>query len=331
MSGSALYFPYIDVPYNSWLLRLLLYWDRVGSIVPYDYIHSPEQLAPQMQELVAAGLVEQIFPAAYLGAIPGFGEVFIQYIQRRAWWRGDHSRRVTREVPPTRLHIEKLGIVAEQLVAMGLARSVEYPWYDVEPRVARAFMAYLATILGRLEEVDADPVTNDVLSFRLLGGSDDSSKMRRARARSVILKHVFPQPSGSVEIRDVAEFKARYGHLTKALRLAVESKCIEIANIADPALRDEQAENAAVALDAEIGVVEEAMRLSWGDVVMSRVVPLLGAGAGMVGVAGVAGAVAAGAGLATAAWGAARHGRGERKAAAHPLGYGALFRKRFPG
>lgn len=63
MRNNALYFPYISVPDEKWTIKTLLYWDKLSSIVPMDYIGEPEQLSPFMRELVHGNLVEQIFPA----------------------------------------------------------------------------------------------------------------------------------------------------------------------------------------------------------------------------------------------------------------------------
>lgn len=42
MSNKILYFPYINVPDTAWFSRMLLYWDEVGAIIPYDFIDNPE-------------------------------------------------------------------------------------------------------------------------------------------------------------------------------------------------------------------------------------------------------------------------------------------------
>jgi len=36
MEANALYFPYIKVPKSAWFTRILLYWDKVGAIIPSD-------------------------------------------------------------------------------------------------------------------------------------------------------------------------------------------------------------------------------------------------------------------------------------------------------
>ena len=47
MEADALYFPYIKVPKSAWFTRILLYWDKVGAIIPSDYVtaHNIEEPA----------------------------------------------------------------------------------------------------------------------------------------------------------------------------------------------------------------------------------------------------------------------------------------------
>jgi hypothetical protein len=53
-----------------------------------------------------------------------------------------------------RVHMEKLDELGEELVKRHLARRVpRSAWYDVEPRIERDFMAYLAGVLGRISDV----------------------------------------------------------------------------------------------------------------------------------------------------------------------------------
>jgi hypothetical protein len=48
----ALYFPLISPPASDWLTRALLDWDRVGTIVPHDWVENPKLLGEHMLELV---------------------------------------------------------------------------------------------------------------------------------------------------------------------------------------------------------------------------------------------------------------------------------------
>lgn len=324
MSDRALYFPYINVPQSSWLTRVLLYWDGLGSIVPSEYRHTPERLAPHMRELVMSGLVEQIFPGPHVFQVPNFTEAFISYIDSRI---PKHQLRQQRGAQPwVRIHIEKLGDVAHELVRLRLARPLDYPWYDTEPWVARSFMAYLTSVLGRLENINADPVTNDPISFLALGGNPGirDSRNRRATARSLILSEIFPLPGEPISIGELVLFKARYGHLAQRLRRRVESKCIEIASIGHPAIRQEQADNVARELNDEIQAIVEAMKGMWAKVIFAGLIPLLGQGLDLLPNGGLAGTLS----LLGAVYSALDAARERRALLESPVAYAALFQRR---
>jgi hypothetical protein len=58
----ALYFPLIRPAASPWLLRALLYWDQVATIVPTTWIHFPERLGAHTLDLVRRCLLSQAFP-----------------------------------------------------------------------------------------------------------------------------------------------------------------------------------------------------------------------------------------------------------------------------
>ena len=74
MKNKVLYFPYIDVPRSAWLIRMLLYWDTVGVIMPYQFVEEPEELTEFTRDLLKAGLLAQVIPGWYIGDIPKFSK-----------------------------------------------------------------------------------------------------------------------------------------------------------------------------------------------------------------------------------------------------------------
>ena len=58
VSGSALYFPYINFPSDPGFLRTLLYWDRMNAMIPEGV--RPDQ---HTDRLMSAGLVAPVNPA----------------------------------------------------------------------------------------------------------------------------------------------------------------------------------------------------------------------------------------------------------------------------
>ena len=61
--NSVLYFPEVQVPRNDWLARVLLYWDRIGTITP-RYIG--QRFPYWMSNLVDAEQLEVVYPEEHL-------------------------------------------------------------------------------------------------------------------------------------------------------------------------------------------------------------------------------------------------------------------------
>src|SRR5258708_7233354 len=64
-----LYYPTIDIPSPSWVRQGLMYWDKIGSIVPDSYdAHLPKNLrySDQIQPLYDSGLFRPFNPADLL-------------------------------------------------------------------------------------------------------------------------------------------------------------------------------------------------------------------------------------------------------------------------
>ena len=124
----VIYFPYINVPKNRWFAHVLLYWNEVGSIVPYGYINNPEKLRPHMREFVKAGLVKQVIPGRYVRCIPQFKEAFLELINNHEIIKERISRKLN-TLRTIRIHMEKLDDLADDLCDMGLADQRVYPWF----------------------------------------------------------------------------------------------------------------------------------------------------------------------------------------------------------
>lgn len=282
MSDNAIYFPYINVPNTDWFFRVLLYWDRVQSIVPQDYAHDLGKLKPYMRDLVANNLVEPILPMNYIHQIPNFGDSFLRYIDNRI--DIEQSKAENADFFLNKyvqlLHIEKLQGVAEELQRRGLAFPTRYPWYAVTPWAADAFMAYLASCLGRLDEINAAPVTNNAHSFLLFSENaktrgDLVARRRRSETRQILLTNIFPAPRQAITLKEIVDFKDKHGDVLRGFRALVEKKCIELALIEDDSLRGEQIGNTLSEMQQEIQDISALFRDRWKHIRLGSLVPLL--------------------------------------------------------
>lgn len=338
MRSKAIYFPYISVPESEWTFKTLLYWEKLSSIVPLDFIENPNKLESFMNELVREGLVDQIIPSDHIWKIPNFEGPFIEYIEsklnkspfHRQFGNSFFNNSFRRT---SQIHMEKLGNLPDFLIRERLARQISHSWFEVENWVAEPFMAYLSSVLGMLEEIDAAPVTQNVhLSryYQAFGNTDKYNKTMTARSH--ILEQLLPVPERGIPLYQLIKFKQRYGHLLPPVREKIEVYSSEIASIQDDEERMARAETITLELKDDISEITEAMKLSWKKVVFEVLTPLAGAGGAIYAADPHQNAVAAGAaGFAfiTACYRAIASSNPERTLKSKPLAYLAFANREF--
>ena len=286
MRSNALHFPYIALPNDAWTARSLLYWDKLSSIVPMDHMHHPEQTSDFMRKLLAEGLVEAIIPQEHLHRIARFDDTFIELVENRLRQERYH-RRMTESFAAgntARIHAEKLSQIPGFLVEQGLASATNWPWYDMETSMANQFMSYFATCLGAIPEVDATPVTNKAaftLALKPPRGQSASHPLHQYKSREVVLQHLLPTPAEPVQLDKLLGFKRRYGHLLPPLRASIEAHCTYVATLPDPEQRVESNNAFVLECRQSIAEIEEAMRPTFGKVVLGSLAPLFGTGFAM--------------------------------------------------
>jgi len=281
MRSNALYFPYIALPNDAWTAKTLLYWDRLSSIVPMDHLHHPDQTSDFMRELLAEGLVQPVIPSEYVYRIELFDDTFIELIENRL--KRDRQRLVASFDAGTtaRIHAEKLGEIPRFLVQQGLAKQVDWAWYDVETGTANQFMSYLATCLGAIPEVDATPVTNKTafaLGLKPPYRQSAQYPLHRHKSREVVLQHLLPIPKEPVQLDKLLRFKRQYGHLLPPLRDSVEAHCTYVATLSDADQRIEANKAFLLECRQRVAEIEEAMQPTLGKVILGSLAPLFGAG-----------------------------------------------------
>jgi hypothetical protein len=281
MRSNALYFPYIEPPHDAWATRALLYWDKLSSIVPLDHMHCPDQMSERMRKLLDEGLVEPLSPGQFVHGIPKFDECFVDLVEKRVLRQRHSVQRAAAPAPTTLVHAEKLGRVPEFLVEAGLARQVNWAWYEVDSVVANQFMSYLAMCLGAIPEVDAVPVTDKAIFASMLRPRSRQMAghaLHQHKAREVVLRSLLPAPAEPVDIDQLLLFKRRHGHLLPPLRTKVEAHCTRVAALLDAEDRIEANEAFIQDCQQQIAEIEAAMRPSFGKVVLGTLAPLFGAG-----------------------------------------------------
>lgn len=235
--SKLLYFPYISVPNNIWMKQTLLYWDQVASIVPFEYTRNPSMLGHHMQELVQEGLVKQVFPEEYVSEIHDFTENFMNYIDTDPLIKDISSIGKKGQIGKNKLlstesiHMGKLSDIGFELVERGLAKENGH-WFETESYTARAFMTYIAFLLG--QKIDFTPSTDKYDGFdSILASNSDTShvsneKRVRDELRAKVLKHILPVPNVNFGVTDLLKFKENNQSELSRYRIFIEKFLIDI-------------------------------------------------------------------------------------------------------
>jgi hypothetical protein len=269
MSDRILYYPHINVPQNEWLSRAVLYWDKVGCILPHAY--DPYGRSTNLRrrqaveryrftrELIDAELVAPIEPDQALG-VPDFIDDFLALLDSypEVPLGADLDLRHTMTI---RVHRGKLEHqLLRQLRELGLAEgSYRDVWIPVEQTTAELYVAYLAARLGALQEVPMTPATDERESLRVfqpLSPNDDlvvGVAPTSYDVRHALLSGILPAPGWS-HAAQLHRFKESHGDELKRMRKRVEREIQTI--VALP-----ESEQHAALDDAAASLVEEADEL----------------------------------------------------------------------
>lgn len=281
MSNNALYFPYINCPKSDWFNRVLLYWDSVQSIVPEEVLRGSGNLSNHMSKLISSGLVQTIDPSQYVAMDQNFFQRFIRYLEEKTpQMRRTMFERIHRsKMISSPVHIGKMGLeLVDFLTDRQLARQDNGSWIQVEPRIASAYMTYLACHLSKIPEISATAVTPDPQSFNLLGARKNQTRLKLlsqiSRSRTEVLNILLPAPENA-SVHEILNFKEKHrDHLNK-IRSKVEAWAEECASLLEDDLVSARISRKKDELVEEIGAVEAQMNERWSNVLKGSIMPLI--------------------------------------------------------
>ncbi len=218
-----LYYPTIDISSPQWIRHGLMYWDKIGSIVPESYSHgsSPNsRYSTQIQLVDAAGLFRPYDPKNLLRVnMPGndLPGLFIKEV-RKALRSRDFIRRGKKNVFDTplktaqrfdtRVYPEKVFETLHKQFIKEYAEKRDDGFYYFEKNTAFAYMAILAKYLAVIDDQFTIPSTDDErferLSFKATEKDDYSNPCLLIQFRDVLRV-----PANNVEIKKVIDFRLK--------------------------------------------------------------------------------------------------------------------------
>lgn len=253
--NKLLYYPTISIPDPSWLPRALLYWDGVATIAPAEYLNDPSRFSPFTRALLREELIEVVQPEGYEYSHYEEYDAFFEWALRHADSFSLEPHRDSRASgKPYDLHLGKLGdFFGNKLVRAGLAQRVDYEWFRVDERLGKAFMTFLAILIG--QETDRDAVTDRMLGISSLFYVDRFTASRHSAAirsalRNTILDEILPVPQGLYGLKGlqrVRQFKELYHDELERFRRHIEDFILSLdgqSEAVQNARRDHFLENA---------------------------------------------------------------------------------------
>jgi Family of unknown function (DUF6236) len=250
VAEGVLYFPAISVPESEWFRRAVLYWDTVGTIVPFLDIESQPAVRPFTADLIQAELLQNVLPDDWIYQID-VGDYFKPFVKLIASDATIMTGAPLEQRETVLIHSGKTGTgLMHELEELDLANFVEGEewdgWYDVEVNAGNMLMAYLASLLAQRENEPLDPITDSeecLQAFTRLPAPDAQELVAVTDSiRTVFLEGILPAPADDIDVAGLSAFKERYGPQLTRLRTDVEKRVIAAAQIADPAHRARQLE-----------------------------------------------------------------------------------------
>lgn len=228
MPCSILYYPTIDIKDGDWLRSAVLYWDKIGSIVPTG---CEDILSAELRYLEAQNIYQQVQPLE-LFYNPDQKKVCREFVKESIHRiSGLLARPALKHAGTrwnnTRMHLEKMGVhhrdgnalvfyskLPHELVdffeEMHLIQSSnDGMWVVMPERIADTYMSILAKYLARM---------NDNMAI----GTDTVSNMRRSYCNAsstygdicyeVNLSNILPTPNPDIGLEDIILFRNQRRH-----------------------------------------------------------------------------------------------------------------------
>lgn len=224
----ALYYPFISVPNNSWLVQGLLYWDGVATIIPESELRSLKYVTPFAKDLIQNGIIDTVMPEEYAFEKPDSYLDFLRWVEnnRSRFLVQKRSSNLQRVHAGKLVHVGKLGYLGDEFVKLGVARRENGSWYMLNKDLAFNFMTFLAVLIG--QETGRVPSTDQYSGLACLINKDVEVKNNqfenyRDRFRGQLLDRLLPTPRSVKNYYDIIRFKDKYGDQLISFRRKVET------------------------------------------------------------------------------------------------------------
>jgi hypothetical protein len=249
----ALYFPHMQFASTRWVKAALLFWEGIVRIVPEGFgLQDP----PEVYELTAAGLIENVSPGPYQRAATA---EFVKRLEAVLRLRDTisqclHSERSLRKLRKYDLirAVEIDGGLLKDLQAYGLAATAG-DWVTMPSEIAELYKIALSDEIAR--QLHAAPTTDEPLcpaatayfARRELGAGQTPAAPTDGYAYARTIAPFPALETTDVPASTVLKFRQRYSEERRSFRELVQARTSDVATLPtveaiDSHLRDFTAE-----------------------------------------------------------------------------------------
>lgn len=211
MPNTILYYPKIAIPDGAWLRQALLYWDRIGSIIPREFDRAGYDV-PDLSKLYELKVFRSYNPEDFIIGDQRlrmeFEQEFIHISKKPSFWKRLPPPEARRFDSP--IHIAKItDNLSEYIQSKGLAilRDRYDHWYQFERSAAWLYMSLLAKYMADSAEETTIPGTD----FGLFKDFIFQTEKRNFSAScfELTLQDILPVPSQDTPLEKILEFKSK--------------------------------------------------------------------------------------------------------------------------
>lgn len=276
MANVALYYPHINFPETPWATRALLFWDRVGAIVPEGV-----ELSTSTRALLDEGLLHRVPWWDVVTPAHELDDVLVKYVEAQARRvTPDQALRIDRR-SWSRIHTMKMpGGFLDALRDTGMGEEIDWCWWRVRPDIATDFMTSLAYGVARISAEQTDLLTNmgnPVKPQDRMPGAYEPAVADLDRDMRVelglVLATLFPVPRKPLSPQALGRFKRTYGSMLPLFRANVFRELGQLSLIVDPKSRIEGLRESLSAWKEESFAIQQQLESSGVSIVRRAIVP----------------------------------------------------------
>ncbi len=219
MSRTILYYPEIQIPTSgTWIRKSLLYWDKLGAIVPQSYNEEMDaqmlkRYTPEIECLYKEGIFKPFNPETLMGK-PGSREALRDELKQTLYPSKIKKTKTPIVVQRCAVAIYSGKVAHEvfkELEERGLAikSQEERGIYLFESRTANVYMALLAKHLALNAPEPTVPSSDSAAELGVMFG-DDEEKESENLIVSPQFSGLIPTPNPDVPLRKIIKFKKKH-------------------------------------------------------------------------------------------------------------------------